>query len=174
MLRYGIEIEITKLPPQDVFDGLTILLPEYNWLLMNNNPSHWNVGTDGSVSAEIRSPILVGDWTPVFPVIKALKQLGAQVSRSAGLHVHVSHTDGRFLDRIAIKNLFVAHYGKVGSSYRRRTWTDYDKVSTHYQAVRDVTDNHIEFRMFNGTLNSHAIMNYLRMVDMTMKEYLKE
>jgi len=69
--------------------------------------NHWKIVTDGSVSRgwEIVSPILKGEEgiRQLEVVTRVLNQLGVEVDRSTGLHVH--HFAGDF-DKNSIVNLF--------------------------------------------------------------------
>lgn len=174
MIRYGVELEVVGLGDVQVFSNLRDLLPEYNFALHRSN-NQWNVGTDGSMGedgAEIRSPIMVGNYDLVFPVITALKIMDARVNKLCGFHVHISMVDGRKLNARVIENIFKCSVrNRMGYTHRISEYAKFGKYFGKYCAVRQVTDTHVEFRMFNMTLNSHGVANYLRQVTRTINLY---
>lgn len=172
MLQYGIEIEAIGVRPSEAYRSFMQLLPNYNWLYMDNRPTYWNVGTDGSVDVEVRSRIMQNDWTEVFDVLTALKLMKATTNKKCGLHIHVSFIDGRQVDASRLKRIFWERYGQIAWGPRGRTYASFrNSTTSKYHAIRQVGYGHVEFRMFNGTLNAHGVNAAFKIVRDSMLAY---
>lgn len=117
--KFGLEIEyfgVSRWTLRDALQqaGIACEVEGYN----HQTRTHWKLTTDVSVrgneSGELVSPILRGEsgMAELEKVCTVMNQLGCQVNRSCGLHVHI---DSRDLDTQQIK-MVAKRYQKYQSS----------------------------------------------------------
>ncbi len=186
-LTFGIEFETTMPIGSTVVggyrDGAAV-----DWL-----PEGWVAKYDGSirsgrgrVGVEFVSPILQGaeGVRQVMIVLAALKQRGARVNQSTGLHIHVGGFDptSENVERITtlVANFETAIYASTGTDTRERgqwcqsvqqtgSFTAATTFVTRYR-VLNLTNlsnpgrpNTVEFRAFAGSLNTTKVVGYIRL-----------
>ena len=117
-LTFGIEIETIKQTREKVAHAIQTIVggtvhhagTTYDaWTVTDRNDRTWKVVTDSSLSAdrmhqaEIVSPILKAEDIPELQrIIRAVRQAGAKVDKSCGIHIHIGAD--RF-DARAVANL---------------------------------------------------------------------
>jgi hypothetical protein len=121
--RFGVEIEILSNVSTNTIltavraEGINIEFESYT----HRVTSHWKIVRDVSCGLELVSPVLEGEpgLAEVEKVTKALNQIGAQVNRNCGMHVHL---DASAMTLKAIKNLF-------------KLWTKFEEVLDTFQPM---------------------------------------
>lgn len=112
--RFGVEIEFVGIGQYDAYlavqaAGLAVRHTGYTHSVI----SEWKVVPDGSVRSggELVSPPLRGEegFAQVRIALKALRDAGARVSRSCGLHVHHDMNGASADDLIAIVAAYAKH-----------------------------------------------------------------
>ncbi len=116
---------------------------------------------------ELRSPRMT-PMSPQMPMLRRLLSLWREkieITRSSGMHVHIScKLRGATLDANRYAEMLGRRYGAIQWENRLR-WANpgYSTVN-RYSCVRLVNqrDNHVEVRVFNGTLNNRIIQRRMR------------
>ena len=156
-------------------------------------PTGWKAERDGSIRTpagrkpcEFVSPILRGyeGLRNVETAVDAIKERGARVNESCGLHITVSwNGDAAALARLIslIGNHEKAIYAATGTRRRERNhWAKQIKTYGNKDAAKDRCErdryhllnlthlaagkNRIEIRAFAGTLNKTKLLGYIQMV----------
>lgn len=208
-LTFGVEIECNL--PSEIFaahPGLVVgdyhrgaPVPE-SFLPASPDGAAWKCERDGSLHAsrgrvcvELVSPVLKGTagLQHVVAVVRKLKEMGAKVNTSCGLHVHVGFksTDLRALQRLT--HLFAGFergvYASTGT--KRREEGRYCRPikeafrNAKYDCINDLRNDYrvmsryhglnltnlisgtrptVEFRLFAGTMNPIKVAAYVQMV----------
>lgn len=160
-------------------------------------PRGWNAQRDGSIQAgrgrmgvEVVSPILKGaeGLNQLATVLQWLRDNGAKVNRSTGLHVHVGFrgTEQQMASVVAcVANYEKALYASTGTharetgSYCRPIQEDsaYQRRFRDGASTQNLLDRYrvlnvtpalsgnkptVEFRVFAGTLNTVKVLSYVR------------
>jgi len=169
----GIEIECVMPRTAD----FTALAPFHKYVA---------VGTDGSVNyesgeegREIRVCLKRSEVRDILPkILDTLRNLGAYVNTSCGLHVHLDQRNNPRPD-IAFNNLVrslsllykvvPASRHKNGYCHRNRTanWND-ARYQERYKAVNATAYDRyrtLEVRLFGGTLNATKIINWVETLE---------
>lgn len=194
---FGVEIEFhTPLFANDLATkltemGLKTVFAGYTKEVM----CHWKIVTDSSVEAgyELVSPILSGQdgLDEVARALDALVALGATVSISTGLHVHVDAQDFRSydfadlmgvyafntptIDRMTASHrrncYYAAHVGYyLGMAQQWRTCEFPSQALRRYEPPRNLAVNvsaflvhgTVEFRQHEGCLDSVKVRNWIQ------------
>jgi len=186
-LTFGIEIETTipagRIPVGSYRVGTQVA----------DLPPGWRAKYDGSIAAgrgrqgcEFVSPILQGaaGIRQVIEVVEKLKQLGAKVNASTGVHVHVGwNGTAKALARLVtlVANFEKAIFASTGT--KRRETGDWcrglqrhgscDRAAVQSQQNRYHVLNlsnlatgrtqTVEFRAFAGSLNALKLVSYIRL-----------
>jgi len=109
--KFGVEIEfLATVSREEVVrkicsNGITCYDEGYNH---DDHIDHWKLVRDGSCGLELVSPILSGEdgLRQIEAVCDALREVGAKVDTSCGLHVHV---DARDLSEKEVAKVFIAY-----------------------------------------------------------------
>ena len=183
-ITFGIEIECT-IPVENA----PTVGGYHNGLQIAALPTGWNSQHDGSIRSrrghvgiEIVSPILRGSdgIRQIKAVCEWLRQVGAKVDRSTGLHVHVGFDKGnrKALAKLVtvVANFEKAIFASTGTKSREAgnycrsiqaslVHQDMDLGRTGRYHVLNVASNHptVEFRAFAGTLSFGKIVAHVRM-----------
>ncbi len=187
-IAFGIEIE-THMPGTD----RTPIGGYHNGLPVAWLPAGWKAERDGSIRTpagrkpcEFVSPVLRGyeGLANVETAVDAIKERGARVNESCGLHVTVSwNGDAAALARLIslIANHERAIYASTGTKRRERThWAKQIKTYGNKDAAKTRCErdryhllnlthlaagrNRIEIRAFAGTLNKTKLIGYIQMI----------
>lgn len=142
----------------------------------------WSIGTDPSVfesrehefvreerfGMELRSPIMEEkNIRKIKPVVDLLAPV-CFVGKSCGMHLHLScPQDDVHVELQELSEAVYKRYGKQIWSQRRRycrkgTSVDRDGQEPKYHVVRKLSGNHVEVRIFNGTLDYLEILKRIR------------
>lgn len=182
-IKFGVEIE-TVIPVGRVNVGGYHRGTQVSWL-----PQGWKAERDSSIrvipgheACEFVSPILVGaeGLEQLITAVKLIKEKGAQVNESCGVHVTISWPQGEQQTKKLItlySNFEKAIYASTGTKSRERGGYT-NSVQRHQNvtnATRMVNGNryHLlnltnpgraECRAFAGTLNTNKIAGYVQMV----------
>ena len=99
--RFGVEIEFTGVNRDTVrqalrSNGIACEVQHYN----HRTQPVWKIVTDSSCGFEMVSPILQGErgFQDLKVVLDTMTQVGCQVNRQTGIHVHLEATDLSLLD----------------------------------------------------------------------------
>jgi hypothetical protein len=120
-------------------------------------------------SCELRTPMMDPDNSEHLAEVKraldACKAAGGQATRSCGMHIHIScHAHGRDVDCRAfsdkIEEAFRRFVLRNRERYCQPGFSEWDK----YYGVRRVDGNHLEVRIFNGTMDADKALRRLRKV----------
>ena len=168
----GIEIECVL--PENV--ALDPLMPFSKWV---------NIGDDGSIEygdneqgREIRICIERSELRSVIPgICKALREMGARVNKSCGLHVHLDMRNNEFPVNVYKKLVHALNllWDIVPSSRRNNTYcsrnpsTDWNEgiEGTRYRAINSASyrkHRTIEVRLFGGTIDPVKICNWVEVL----------
>jgi len=196
----GVEIECYNVNRTQFFNlvaenGLNVIEESYN----HNTKNHYKIVGDSSIRGEngleCVSPVLKGKsgLTSLKKVCNALRDSGAQVNRSTGLHVHVGLQNIKFEQ---YKNIFINYYflesaiDKFMSASRRYSdnsycksvrranlnelQTSYDKETLAHTLFNDrycklnpvsyLRHNTIEFRQHQGTTDYEKIEMWVKFI----------
>jgi len=183
LITFGIEIE-TTIPnacPVDVGGysrGLQAAGFPEGWVAKHDRSIRAGAGRRG---CEFVSPVLRGadGLRQVVTVLAKLREIGAEVNQSTGLHVHVGfdRSDRAALTRLVTlsANFEKAIYASTGT--RRRETNQYCSpispsgsaeqalnVQSRYRLLNLVSNKPtVEFRAFAGTLNTSKVIGHIRM-----------
>lgn len=178
-VRFGIEVECFVPTTVDIQVG-----GYHRGLQIAEVPQGWNGQSDGSIHApagyrpvEVVSPVLAGEagLVQVFYVLDWLRERGAQVNRSCGLHVHVDATDLSRSDIRRIMQVFLRHEKalfSINGSQAEARWDNQfckrsarwlDPLADRYQSlnlsnVGRQSKNTVEFRLYAGTLDPEEVV----------------
>jgi hypothetical protein len=183
IMWYGIEIEcfVRGHNPSSLCDLLNDWgkkhEPKY-WFQYAHSPTGyitWGVGYDLSMrtpktdlrmrGCEVRSPILPSiDIDTIVPVVRFLKSIG-KTNHKCGLHIHVSVEVGAVIDYAKLWKLAKKELGNVTKKSRRlfAEWDDPQNYFGHsHCAISRRNVDRVEFRMFNGSLNTRHVCRCIR------------
>lgn len=174
--KYGIEIEFcTDLPIQVICETVGVQ-DSYN--LGNSRNMFFNIGTDTTADTdmyqgfELRTPIFYE--FPFFDLsthLSKLKQI-SHIKDLCGLHIHASGPSFIYLSLLEeygdfykiCKNL----YNKFKPNKNRSHFCSIDPIgfsaNKKYRAIRKITEDHWEFRVFNSSFNIDYILNCFQTV----------
>lgn len=97
--------------------------------------------------------------------LSIIKLIGGRTTKTSGVHVHFS---GGGVFSTAGKAVFTAELIKMKLCWRsRRQYCE--SFSGKYVPLNFISGDHYEVRSFNGTLNVHAIRNYLDVTNKLIK-----
>jgi len=192
-VRIGFELEFCG-PSNDrmlrIARDAGIEVMDNGWYHGGRYPDKWQLTNDGSVTStltntdcdelnrrgvddycglELRSPRMT-PLSPQMPVLRQLLRLWRPlclITRSSGMHVHIScPQSGATLDADRLAEMLDDRYRHMLWSQRREyTREGYSSIN-RYHTVRLVNGrrNHVEVRIFNGTMNYRIIQRRLRKV----------
>lgn len=196
---FGVELELVGISMDDMAEainnipGCSAVNEGYNHTLR----THWKIVSDGSIDyenggGEVVSPVLKGEEgiQELVKVTKALKQAGARINRSCGMHVHVGVDDLTSKDLINIVKRYARYEETIDSfmpSSRRgnaqwcRSVISFSSLldSSTSNSPEQVVDSQrgryykvnlkpysrqktIEFRQHAGTCNYKKVENWVR------------
>lgn len=157
-MKFGFELEFKS--PRSRFSLADMLVLE----LHSPDYTNWSLGTDmslrakvGQHSLELRSPILEQyPHEAANRILTVLKSLKCDVSGSCGIHWHFS-TEDLISDnqRSLMNDKIIAKFKK--SVKKCRTSYCLSSPDTRYTPVRRISKNHVEFRIFNSSLNPRFV-----------------
>lgn len=187
-IGFGIEIE-THLPA-----GQTPIGPYHQGVQVPWLPAGWKAERDSSIRAsrydreqcEFISPVLRGaeGIQQVLTALKAIKDHGARVNDSCGLHITLTFpaSDRKALERLVhlVANHEKAIFASTGTKRRERGFYSRPMHSQNTAAAAQTAasqnrfhilnlthvqrgSNRIEIRAFAGTLNATKIIGYIRL-----------
>ncbi|MEM1687714.1 MAG: amidoligase family protein [Nanopusillaceae archaeon] len=167
--------------------GIRAQITGYNGGKIN---TYFAIGTDSSLSSseddgeaiEITSPQLIGWGDKGFQVVKKVleewNEIGGKVNRTCGVHVHVDTWDFRRNDYLKLAIfMFISQPFLFAILPQSRWENSYCKLlnadiisklglrallQDRYRVLnfRNIEKNHVEFRLFNGSLNASKIEAY--------------
>jgi len=195
---FGVELEIIGLQPYAAARALTEAgLNAQDSGYTHSTTGYWKTLLDGSVygGCEAVSPILYGEdgLTELTTAINALRQAGATVNTSTGMHVHVDARDltgdefGRtfafYTERQDLFDMLVApsrRHNTYCRKYDSRTIAQIKRVAQEQgkEQVRYAYDDRymtvnvtsygrhgtLEFRQHQGTLNATKAVSWVRLL----------
>lgn len=196
-VNVGIEFEFAGKNRKFIYNtlkqtGVKIGIQSDYW--MGNYPltKQWKLCLDCSVTdalgpmdrvagLEIKTPIFdpcdVIVRNDVRKIMKVLKSIGCFATKSSGLHVHIScPLDDFSIRRNVLSMLIEKHFRKFVNDYRK-SYCQPGCSQEKYSAIRtfpidtyrgDITRNHVEIRIFNGTMDANMALSYL---DRAVKYY---
>lgn len=162
---YGIEVEFAANGHFNTPDGRNTL--------SDLADLGFNVTVDSSASSGIlsgyeiknRIPFTKFDEKAFKEAISIIKLLGGQTTKTSGVHIHFS---GGSVFSSAGKAVFTAELVKMKLCWRsRRQYCE--AFHGKYVPLNHIGGDHYEVRSFNGTLNIHAIRNYLDITNKLIK-----
>jgi hypothetical protein len=184
-LTFGVEIETSFPVSESVIVGGYHNGAQVAWL-----PAGWNAQADGSIRSdagyrgvEFVSPVLKGaeGIRQVLEVLRILREKGAKVNQSTGLHVHVGFDKSNqpAVDKLVnlVANFEKAIYASTGTK-SRETGNYCGSIRRHgdaANATRQARCNRyhvlnlattrptIEFRAFAGTLSDTKLVGYIQL-----------
>jgi hypothetical protein len=145
-------------------------------------------GTDGSVSptsdthygGEVRLCLPMEKLRELLPqIVQKLRQVGAVVNRSCGMHVHLDYREGKDKAVEAYQRLATAEAlllelvptSRKGNNYcrdvRYRDFAKAEAQGDRYHTINAMSYHKyhtIEVRLFGGTLNEVKIMNWIELL----------
>lgn len=154
-IMFGFELETAGRSPDD-------LLPKFRekvdprtdkaWKL-DEPVDYWTLTTDGSIggiNCEVVSPVNP-KWADVRKVVDLLKAEGCRVTKTCGLHVHVSDPAVPAL-RIRLPKIRVwQSRSTVAAKPELDDWHE-------RYGVTQVEPNHLEVRVFNAKIDYHYLL----------------
>ena len=178
-MLYGLEIECGE-PQGHALNYVTPIIPVCNY---------WEAGYDSSVQVpkeaqndslmygrEFRVRTPEGDLDrlcdEVVTLCKQLKSNGYRVNNTCGLHIHISgHENLQESEVLQLRTTLFALNPSLAKQIHARRRRFADDSNTKYRVVRtiELQKGHVEFRIFNGTLNGRYICQSLRLVDKVYK-----
>jgi len=196
-VNVGIEFEFAGKNRKFIYDtlkqtGVKIGIQSDYWMGDYPLTKQWKLCFDGSVTEvlgpmdkiaglEIKTPIFDPRDTVVRndmrKILKRLKSIGCFVTKSSGLHVHISCPLEEFrVRRNVLSMLIEKHFRKFVNDCRKH-YCKPGCSQEKYSSIRvfpidrcrgDITRNHVEIRVFNGTMDTDTALSYL---DRAVKYY---
>lgn len=165
-MRYGIEIEFAGLAEE--FSLWDRLGPKH--LLYDLG---FTLGFDASAKLgalegfEIKNsrPFEKFDEDSFKRATALIKGLGGRITQTCGVHIHFS---GAEVFSEAGKAIFTAELLKMKLCWKSRK-SYCEAFNDKYVPLNHIGEDHYEVRSFNGTLNIHAIRNYLGITNKLIK-----
>lgn len=159
-LQWGVEIEFAS--PYSEYDLLQRLPIQVE--ITNKEPSSpvWFIGRDMSIFSNLRLDGFFGlelrskrnpELAEVASVIQSLRKLGCRTTNTCGLHVHVSHPVQDIGIRLQMNGIWDTRLRWCGGLELRE-----DK----YRPVRRISNQHIEVRLYNGSLNTRHVLRSIK------------
>jgi hypothetical protein len=185
-ITFGVEFEITLPVAVEIAVGGYHRGTQVAWL-----PAGWNAQNDSSISAsagyravEVVSPVLMGEAgiAQVVAVLALLREKGAKINPSCGVHVHVGFAgDAAAMARLVtiVANFEKAIYASTGTKSREagsfcRSIARHGSAAAAESQAKDVryhvlnltniargTRPAVEFRAFAGTLNTEKVLGHI-------------
>lgn len=205
--KFGVEIEFLATVDKDEVvreirsNGISCDWEGYNH---DDCEDHWKMVRDGSCGYELVSPILSGEdgLHQIEVVCGVLKQVGAKVDRSCGLHVHV---DARNLAKKDVAKVFIGYaryeplFDALMPESRRQNLNGYcqsikSAVNYSHEFASDlqraynrlfhtrytkvnleslIRHGSIEFRQHSGTIDANKITNWVVLMVGFVDEIIK-
>lgn len=151
-MKWGIELEITRL---DMSNACQLLRQNGVFCKQWGSPTGmdpkdfftWHIGSDTTIGAngcELRSPIFQdgrNNIVDVMFVVDVLKKGGASTNHNCGIHIHLSG-----FTRLPVLQNFA-----------KKSRRKYCMTHGRYTPIRKISDDHVEIRVYNGTLNKRYI-----------------
>lgn len=142
-------------------------------LRRNPNGKKWLLTVDGDgwqQQFEVSTPILnVEKFDLLVNFIKVIKKSKAYVRKNSGMHVHISAPEDF--------NLKISDFtNKINARYHGFIWNERweylckEQGTNRYTPVNHLKGNHVEVRLFNGTINHLTV---LRRLNETIKLYMQ-
>ena len=174
--KYGIEIEFcTDLPIQVICETLGV---NDSCDLGDFRNMFFNIGTDETVNTdmyqgfELRTPIFYE--FPTFDLstyLSKLKQI-SHIHDLCGLHIHASGPSFIYLSLLEEYGEFYkickTLYNKFKPKIQRSHFCSVGPIEftayKKYRAIRKITEDHWEFRVFNSSFNIDYILNCFQAV----------
>jgi len=197
--RFGVELELAGITREQAVRalrqvGIAVQSENYN----HDTRGHWKIVPDGSVQGgfEVVSPILQGEegLEQLRTVVTALDDMGGNVNRSCGYHVHFEAADLDFRHVRAIVTRYAAHEAEIDAFMppsRRSSQNSYCQSVVglagnarfkNATSMRELVNAQggryfkvnlqpyyrygtVEFRQHSGTLNAAKAVNWVRLLD---------
>ena len=197
--RFGVELEMAGITREQAARalqqvGIEVRTENYN----HDTRPHWKIVPDGSVQGgfEVVSPILQGEegLEQLRTVVTALDDMGGNVNRTCGYHVHFDAADLSHEHVRAIVTRYAAHEAEIDAFMPR---SRRGNENTYCQSVISLAGNArfknaatmrelvnaqggryfkvnlqsyyrygtVEFRQHSGTLNAAKAVNWVRFLD---------
>lgn len=163
-----------------------IVPSETDWGPLLPYAQYVSVGGDGSITgvdageadAEIRICVPQDDLRSVVPgVLAALREIGARVNASCGLHVHIDQRDRSNIEAIyerlvkaqALLFSIVPPSRRSNRYCRRSRIAEFSRAQyqTRYRAINAAayhSHKTIEVRLFGGTLDAEKVLNWVEVL----------